>query len=378
MVATGSRQLTRLLRFWRVSSVTYLFGLILIGVEVSLGNTRATFAVWLGAAILGNAFVFYILIRIAERYQYSANKLAIYQAVIAIIFITCAYGIAPPVRGVTLSFLSVVLLFCAFALSPVQAYRLSLFAIFFVGIGMLAMSVTDPITYPALTELVHFLAMSSVIIGVVFLIGQFNRLRARLLSRNLELEKQRVELACALERLEVIASHDDLTQLVNRRQMMQLLSAEEERSANRLLMTAVALIDIDHFKLINDTYGHEAGDETLRCFSQRVSDALRTQDTMARWGGEEFLLMMPATGSAVAVSVLERVRESVCASPIDVGIVRIDVTFSAGIAMLRPGDVIEDAIRRADQAMFEAKNSGRNRIRVSKELDWKSSLKASR
>ena len=370
MVASANRQLTRLLRFWWVSSITYVFGLILIAVEVSLGNTRSTFAVWLGAAILGNAIVFYVLIRVAERYQYSANKLAIYQAVMAIIFITCAYGIAAPVRGVTLSFLSVVLLFCAFALSPVQAYQLSLFAIFFVGIGMFAMSAADPITYPASTELVHFLAMSSVIIGVVFLIGQFNQLRARLLSRNLELEKQRVELASALERLEVIASRDELTQLVNRRQMMQLLSAEEKCSANRLLMTAVALIDIDHFKLINDRYGHEAGDEALRCFSRRVSDTLRAKDTIARWGGEEFLLMMPSTGSTVAVSVLERVRESVCASPIDVGGVRVDVTFSAGIAMLRPEDVFEDAIRRADQAMFEAKNSGRNRIRISKELDW--------
>jgi diguanylate cyclase (GGDEF)-like protein len=124
----------------------------------------------------------------------------------------------------------------------------------------------------------------------------------------------------------------------------------------------VALLDIDWFKRINDNLGHGAGDDVLRRFAAVVQAQLRTVDGLARWGGEEFLLLMPRTRRDDALIVLERVRGAVACGGFDAIAPALAVTFSAGLVQLREGELQDAAIDRADRALYRAKQSGRDRV----------------
>jgi diguanylate cyclase (GGDEF)-like protein len=145
--------------------------------------------------------------------------------------------------------------------------------------------------------------------------------------------------------------------------MKEVLAAEEKRHRNKSGTQCLALLDIDHFKSINDTYGHTSGDEVLHQFAQHVHATLRSADVLARWGGEEFLLLLPNTDQDAAMTVLGRVQESLTELPLKSADRTLRVTFSAGVAVMAPGETITEAIRRADKAMFRAKAAGRNTSR---------------
>jgi two-component system cell cycle response regulator len=128
---------------------------------------------------------------------------------------------------------------------------------------------------------------------------------------------------------------------------------------------SILLFDIDHFKAVNDTYGHAAGDEVLRVIAQRASHNLRGTDMVARFGGEEFVVAMADTPREIAAMVAERLRERIAAEPIVLPDVPegLTVTVSIGVASAAPGDTTpDDVLRRADAAMYRAKAGGRNRI----------------
>jgi diguanylate cyclase (GGDEF)-like protein len=123
----------------------------------------------------------------------------------------------------------------------------------------------------------------------------------------------------------------------------------------------IALIDIDHFKRINDNHGHAQGDEVLRAFAACASAALRDTDTLGRWGGEEFIVMLPATSIEAAAGVMARVHAQLASVGLDAVHPGLRVTFSAGIAQRGAGEPLAATIERADQAMYAAKQGGRNR-----------------
>ena len=123
---------------------------------------------------------------------------------------------------------------------------------------------------------------------------------------------------------------------------------------------SVALLDIDFFKRINDTYGHSGGDLVLKTFAQLTRDSLRSTDVMGRWGGEEFLLMLPDTSAADAAQCVERMRSQLARLSADAIAPGLRVTFSAGVAEVGGVDELETAIEHADQAMYRAKVQGRN------------------
>jgi two-component system cell cycle response regulator len=125
------------------------------------------------------------------------------------------------------------------------------------------------------------------------------------------------------------------------------------------------VLDIDFFKSINDTYGHDAGDDVLREFAVRIRKCIRGIDLACRYGGEEFVIVMPETDLNVAGMVAERLRRAIAADPfaVEKGTKRIDVTISIGIATLdNKGEPISDVMKRADQALYRAKRDGRNRV----------------
>ncbi|MGE0499928.1 MAG: PleD family two-component system response regulator [Rhizobiaceae bacterium] len=174
-------------------------------------------------------------------------------------------------------------------------------------------------------------------------------------------DQLRASLAQTIE----MAVIDGLTGLHNRRYLDSHLRTLFDRAVARRTPLSVLITDLDRFKSINDTWGHDGGDEVLREFSRRLRKSVRGIDLACRYGGEEFVVVMPDTDGAVAQRVGERIREAVAKIPFAVGRDKgsLEVTVSIGVAEMRPiGDSIEDLLKRADQALYEAKSSGRNRV----------------
>lgn len=166
------------------------------------------------------------------------------------------------------------------------------------------------------------------------------------------------------EQFEQQANHDHLTKLVNRRGAQTALEREYARVQRSNSKFSIAIADIDRFKSINDTYGHEVGDDVLRKVSQIFSARLRKQDTVARWGGEEFMFIFPETSAAETTQVLEELREILSFSSIAIKDNEIHITSSFGICELTSQLSLADGIRHADMSLYRAKESGRNKVVV--------------
>jgi diguanylate cyclase (GGDEF)-like protein len=183
------------------------------------------------------------------------------------------------------------------------------------------------------------------------------RLQLRLTERN-------AALRTAMERIEVMANRDELTSLANRRAITNWLDEQIKASARTNVPLSVALMDIDHFKRINDSYGHQAGDRTLQIFSRIASDALRETDRVGRFGGEEFLVVLVGTPLGGAKEPLERIRQNLSAHDWDAIDSAMRVTVTVGVTQHFPGEPVEALIRRADMALYLGKETGRNRVVV--------------
>ena len=173
------------------------------------------------------------------------------------------------------------------------------------------------------------------------------------------LERELKEREALLER----ATRDSLTRLWNRPAILEIL--EREMSVARAQQTSlgIAIIDIDHFKRINDTHGHQAGDEVLRALGSRLPAKLRSRDALGRYGGEELLLVLPDAAALQPLPLVERLREAIAAIPVSYENITIRITASFGVAWLAPvSDTAEDLIGRADAALYQAKFAGRDRI----------------
>lgn len=162
--------------------------------------------------------------------------------------------------------------------------------------------------------------------------------------------------------IENLANTDDLTLLPNRRRMTEILYQEVARTRRNHGTFSLILFDIDDFKRINDEYGHDAGDEVLQVVKGIALEVLRTQDICARWGGEEFLVLLPETGIKGAARVAERLRMVFENVSIASGEARIGVTISLGVYEFRSARNLEECIKQADKNLYQAKTGGRNRV----------------
>jgi diguanylate cyclase (GGDEF)-like protein len=182
----------------------------------------------------------------------------------------------------------------------------------------------------------------------------------RMLERSL---RYALKLGETLDALRRLATRDQLTGLLNRREFDRILGEERERAHRFGHSLGLVLVDVDHFKKINDTHGHPAGDAVLREIARRVAAEVRTVDRAVRFGGEEFALILMQTGRAAALEVARRVCAQVTAEPVTIaGNLSLNVTVSAGAAALPENAADEAALVAAgDRALYAAKQAGRNR-----------------
>ena len=164
--------------------------------------------------------------------------------------------------------------------------------------------------------------------------------------------------------LRELATRDSLTGLANRGHLLALAEQEIARAIRAEQPISLVLADIDDFKRINDGYGHDAGDQVLVHASQLFREICRAQDTVARWGGEEFLFLLPATGPQAANEFAERLRRHIAATQVVHEDEQFLFSLSMGVATLAEGETLESAITRADDALYRSKDGGRNRVTV--------------
>lgn len=241
---------------------------------------------------------------------------------------------------------------------------LSVVTIFFIQyVGVMALIYwRRPETLNGPLELFQAMALLLVLAQIAIIGGFINGLRTKLRHRNQELRVAMSDLNSAMERIQDLASRDALTGVFNRRYLFEVLSREINRQRRADGPFSVCIMDIDYFKQVNDQHGHLAGDDVLRRVAESVMDGLRNIDCFGRYGGEEFLLILPQTPLPGARIKAERVRREI--EKLQFPNIGDDfrITVSIGVAEHWPDEEPDNTINRADSALYEAKSRGRNRI----------------
>lgn len=200
------------------------------------------------------------------------------------------------------------------------------------------------------------------------LMDDFQQTESELKKAKRALEIKEIELKAVLAQAHEISNTDVLTFLPNRRKIMVDLQEEVIRSARYGTPLSISLVDIDHFKNINDTYGHATGDDVLRTFSARLREQIRHPDTLGRYGGEEFLIVLPNSEVKAAVEQASRLWQHIRTMQVESNDHILSITISIGVAQYKIGhENWEQFLHRADTAMYQAKNNGRDRWAVAEE-----------
>mgnify|MGYP001180854971 CR=1 FL=1 len=343
------------MRRFLMALATYLMAGVLGGLLVRLGYLDSD--LFLGLFVFGCAInlVFYVLLRSGVSRFLEDPSLTAAQIVVATVMLMVLLYAVGAARGVLLMFYPVCFVFGVFRLSTRQFLVLNVFALASYG-GLIALlQWTRPERIDLDLELLQWLALAFVLPSFALIGGYISRMRNELGERNEELNE-------ALRRISEMAIRDELTGAYNRRYIMDLLAHEQARAERSGEPFAVALVDLDHFKGINDRYGHVAGDKVLQAFVDTCMARLRVVDCLARYGGEEFLLLMPRTHLPEAELIAERIRKAVEYLRLDEIDPDLRLSISVGVAVARRGERPVRLIERADAALYRAKSSGRNRV----------------
>ena len=272
-----------------------------------------------------------------------------------IIVLTFA-GIAPEVGVLFLCTLFVVVGFSSLRSTPRQT--LMVWTMMALGLAILFLLTDKPISMPhqSYPERVATMLVFILTIGTCMFVGMFSS------SMQQSLYQSGVKLKEAYKRIEELAELDELTGAFNRRCIMRMMDEEIARARRSGSPCSVALIDLDWFKRINDAHGHPTGDEVLRTFAITMFANIRSVDRFGRYGGEEFLLVLPDMATDHGVRILDRLRAIVADLDWSAFSAGMKVTISAGVATLKPGETADTLLARADSALYAAKARGRNRI----------------
>ena len=297
----------------------------------------------------------YIIFRTGFNLRMSDPSLTSIQICAASLVVMYGIYYTREIRGVLISMYILVLLFGIFRLYTRQFLFVSAFVLMTYGIDIFLLNIFQPQNINLKLEFFQWFGLAIVLISVSIIGGNISSLRR-------ELSVSRKKLQSSLTVIRDMAIRDDLTGFYNRIHLMDLIETENSRSIRTGSVFSLAMIDIDKFKSINDTHGHQIGDQVLRTFSAVVRSVLRKTDFCGRYGGEEFLIILTQTDLEAAKVFAERVRACVENSYFpDLG-PDFRVTVSIGLAQHHTKDNIQKTISHADDALYKAKNGGRNRV----------------
>ena len=352
ILSDSPKQRTVLIRSL-TAMLVYAVGLVMLEYSQVKGLiTNPHWVDWLQISLVIWMVVIYTVMRTGLNWLLSDPGMTQIQIIGANTWIILAYALCPPVRGGIIIMMVLALVFGIFEQTRRGQMAGNIWTLALFGLVQWYMSQHYPADFPASVEIFHWALLATAIPIVTMLGGQINALRVRL-------QVQKGELVDAMDRIRDMAQRDELTGLCNRRYMNELLVSTIRRMERSGKCVSVCLIDIDFFKRVNDAYGHHVGDDVLRRFSEQATLNLRPTDTMARWGGEEFLLLMYDTRSDQAQASVQRLRQTVSELVFETA-PDLRVSFSAGIAEFFHGEPIDTVIERADQALYRAKENGRN------------------
>ena len=355
-VASDDR--TRRLRLlqWFTAGGVYVLAAVLMHSGIDAGwMARGAFVAWTLFVAAGIAFA-YVALRTGWSERLGDPSLTQWQIAMGIVAVCWGYLICGPVRTVALFPLLLIFAFGAFAL---KGRRIALLATF-ASIGVVTVTVyqalhpspardqPDPATLPL--DWINLAMSTGLLAALAILAARMSALRASLAAK-------REALARALAEVQRLATTDELTGLANRRSMIDRMV---ELRAGKEADFCVAIIDIDHFKRINDTLGHAQGDAVLWRMADVAGAVLPAQDVLGRWGGEEFLLLMPGASVDAACERVAQLARSVR----EIRIGGRALTFSAGVARHRADEDLSGLVLRADRAMYAAKEQGRDAVRI--------------
>lgn len=360
--AADARQAVRLRRFYMALASYGLW--TLIGLIAWAGGLIAMpgwlLAATLSGIVLSNAWFWYYL-RSGRSLLFEDPSMTLPQVAMGLFWTLVLIGASHLDRSLMMVVYIVVMLFGIFRLDRDAFIKLSIFALAGYAIVIAVDLVLRGVEVQLFHEVVRFLVLASCLLWCASFGTHVAGLRARLREQNEALQQH-------VLKAERSAQRDHLTTVYNRRYIMNALDEERGRCQHRKAPFAVIILDLDHFKSINDRYGHVVGDRVLARFAQMARRELRAVDVISpgrrrhsfgRFGGEEFICLLPETGLDGARNCAARLQEAMKRERFERG---IEVTFSAGIAIYRHGETIEETLGRADDALYRAKNAGRNRI----------------
>lgn len=354
LLGVDSKQRLRVIRSLMAANV-YVLCIGIMGFASQQGLMRGDEAIILSSLIVLNVVFWYALLRSGLNLCCSEPSLTLPQILAALSCIVAGYAIGGAFHGATIILLTLVLVFGIFNLNARDAKIAGGYAVVLTGAVMVYKTMTDPVGYPVSLEAVHFALVASTVPTISVLTAQLSNLRARL-------RLKQEELTAALDRIQVLATRDELTGLFNRRYMMSVLDEHQRRlSRSSGHDFCLAILDIDFFKHINDTHGHNVGDEVLRNFAIHAASMTRDTDVLARWGGEEFMLVLVGTSAEEAERGIQRLRDSLRNVTMAQDHLALHPSFSAGLTAYKPGESLTACIERADKALYSAKQGGRNR-----------------
>jgi diguanylate cyclase (GGDEF)-like protein len=336
--------------------VSYVIDAAILLLYAYAGTIPATIGPAFGICGLGSVACFIALSEAGVNDRFKDHYFVVQQSMVSLAIMLAFAYLVPEVGMLFLCTLFVVFSFSALR-STLRQTAIAWTAMAF-GLAALFLLTDKPISMPHQTHLERFTTMLALAltIGRCMFLGIFaSSLRESLYKRGLQLKE-------AYKRIEELAELDELTGSFNRRCIMRMLDDEIARAHRSKTPFSVALIDLDWFKRINDAYGHPTGDEVLRTFAITVFANIRTIDKFGRYGGEEFLLILPDTPHEVAARILDRQREIIADVDWSAFSPGMRVTISAGIATLAPNEAPDALLARADSALYAAKARGRNRI----------------
>jgi diguanylate cyclase (GGDEF)-like protein len=339
-----------------LQAISYALGDIILWVYAYAGTIPIIIPLMFFICGMGLTGLFVVLSEVSIGDRFEDHFLTTPQAT-ANIIMQLGFLLAAPEIGFL--FLTVVFVIFGFAALRMTSREAAiLWAITGVGVTGIFYFSKAPIAVPIATTPEWLAAACSFLltIGQCAYLGHFgNSMRSRLHQRT-------IELKIANQRIEELAQLDELTGLQNRRAIMKTLNDEMARAQRSNIPCSVAIIDLDFFKRINDEFGHATGDEALRTFAICIFANIRIIDKLGRYGGEEFLLILPDTAKDQAVQTLDRLRSMVSELDWAATSGKMNLTMSAGICVVRRDDSAADLLARADLALYCAKDAGRNRV----------------